>query len=113
MTFLGPTVKKTAKENHVSPLHICAAVGGPKIAKMLIDYDELLMRMRNSEQMIPLHKAAQYGRASVTKILVERYKTCMLWHKYKPQIWSTAMFTVLQSYLGPIRELNLVPKQKS
>ena len=69
----GATAKKTSKENHVSPLHICAAVGGPKIAKLLIDYEDVLIRMRNSEQMIPLHKAAQYGRGSVTRILIERY----------------------------------------
>ena len=72
--MLGATAKKSSKENHVSPLHICAAVGSPKIASILIDYDELLVRMRNSEQMIPLHKAAQYGRGSVAKILINRYK---------------------------------------
>ena len=58
----------------MSPLHICAAVGGAKIANMLIDYDELLLRMRNTEQMIPLHKAAQYGRGSVAKILINGCK---------------------------------------
>ncbi len=65
-------MQKTAKENRVSPLHICAAVGGFSIANLLLDRDPSLVRARTTEQMTPLHKAAQYGRGAVLKVLIER-----------------------------------------
>ncbi len=67
------TVRKITRENYLSPLHINASVGGPKICKLLLARDEHLVRTRSSEHMTPLHKACQNGRVIIAKILLQKY----------------------------------------